>query len=79
MPETGRHRSFVPVSGGQASAQVGAPSQVEALGDLSESVPTGREEAVEETALAQLLQPRLPGLRAAAHGRVDLQAVLQPA
>jgi len=65
MPESGRLQSLLPLSGRQASAQVWHAPQAQALGDLFESLPTGREEAAEATALAQVFQPRLPGLRAA--------------
>ncbi len=45
-----------------ASAQVRHAAQAETLGDFSESLPTGCEEATQQTALAQFLQPCLPGL-----------------
>ncbi len=45
-----------------ASAQVRHAAQAQTLGDFSESLPTGCEEATQQTALAQFFQPCLPGL-----------------
>ncbi|MGO9466610.1 MAG: hypothetical protein ACLQVF_20910 [Isosphaeraceae bacterium] len=45
-----------------ASAQVRHAAQAQTLGNYSESLPTGCEEATQQTALAQVFQPCLPGL-----------------
>jgi len=60
------------LSGREASAQVWHPSQAQALGDLSQSLPTGREEAAEQTALAQFFQPCLPSLSSRVQPLEDL-------
>ncbi len=64
MPESARDWCVVSVSGRRASTQVWHPSQAQAIGDFSEALPAGREEAAEDTALAQFFQSRLPGLGA---------------
>jgi len=66
MPESGRDRSFVPLAGRQASAQVGHPSQAQVLSDSSKTLPAGREETAEKTHIAQSFRSRLPGLGATA-------------
>ncbi len=66
MSESRRDRTFVTLSGREASAHVGHPLQAQARRDLSESLPTGRKEAAEETAFSQFLQPHLPRLRSRA-------------
>ncbi len=57
-----------------ASAQVGHAAQAETLGDFSQPPPTGREEATQQTALAQFFQPCLPGLGRRADSLVVLSA-----
>ncbi len=45
-----------------ASAQVRHAAQAQTLGDFSESLPTGCEEATQQPAFAQFFEPCLPGL-----------------
>ena len=44
------------------------------IGDFSESLPAGREEAAKQTPLAQFFQPRLPRLRAVVPSRSKIAA-----
>ena len=57
---------FVAASKRRAFRQVGHVLQAQTLGDFPQALPAGREEAAQETAPAQFLEPRLPVLRAAA-------------
>ncbi len=61
MPESTPDKSVVPALRRRATAQVRHAAQAEPFGDLSQPLPTGREEAALQAALAQLLQPHLPG------------------
>jgi len=58
MPESARDWCLVSLSGRRASAQVWHPAQAQAISDFSKPLPAGRDEAAEQTALAQFLQPR---------------------
>jgi hypothetical protein len=59
-------RWIVSASGCRASGQVGHAPQAQLLGAFFESLPAAREKTAQETTVAQLLQPRLPVIRAAA-------------
>jgi len=62
IPQSARDLSLVPVSGRRTSGQVRDAPQAQAIGDVAKPLPAGREEAAKEAALAQFVQPRLPGL-----------------
>ena len=55
-----------------ATAQVDCPAQTQSLGNLSQPLAAGREEAAENAPLFQLLQPRLPRLGGRADSLEDL-------
>src|SRR5271165_757023 len=72
MPESARDRCLVSVSGRRASAQVWHAAQAQAISDFSKPLPARSKEAAEETPLAQLLQPRLPGLGGCAQPLIEV-------
>ena len=57
---------------GRASGQVGEVPHAKPFSDLSETLSAGREEAAEQPASGQLLQPGLPVLRVAPQPIEDL-------